>query len=273
MKVVLFCGGFGLRIRDYSENIPKPMVTIGYRPILLHLMKYYAHYGHKDFILCLGYKTDVIKNYFLNYNECLSNDFILTDRCKNIELINRDIGDWKITFVDTGLHSNIGQRLMKVRNYLDGEDVFLVNYADGLTDLPLPTLIDFFYKKNKIGTLLAVTPNTVYHMVSTNQDDIVNRINYANEGALVINGGFFIFKKDIFRYIKEGEELVHEPFQRLIAEKELVAYRYGGFWASMDTFKEKQKLEEIYSRGEAPWEVWNNNLRGQDCSAHLFSRK
>ena len=149
MKVVLFCGGLGMRIRAHSEDIPKPMITIGYRPILWHLMKYYAHYGHKDFILCLGYKADVIKNYFINYEEALSNDFILTDGCKNIELIKSDLHDWRITFVDTGFHSNIGQRLLAVKKYLNGEEVFLANYADGLTDLPLPELIDHFYKCNK----------------------------------------------------------------------------------------------------------------------------
>lgn len=259
MKVVLFCGGLGLRLRDFSDSIPKPMITIGYRPILWHLMRYYAHYGHKDFILCLGYRADYIKNYFLNYNECLSNDFILTDGCKKVQLLNNDIQDWRITFVDTGLHSNIGQRLMAVRDYLAREEVFLANYADGLTDFPLPKLINYFYKQNKTAALLAVTPSHVFHILSANQDGIVNSIKYANEGALVINGGYFVFRKDIFDYIKDGEELVHEPFQRLIADEQLVAYRYPGFWACMDTYKEKQKLEEIYARGQAPWEIWNNS--------------
>jgi glucose-1-phosphate cytidylyltransferase len=260
MKVVLFCGGFGLRIRDYSEDVPKPMVPIGYRPILWHLMKYYSYYGHTDFILCLGYKGDVIKNYFLNYNECLSNDFVLTEGGKNLELLNHDITDWRITFVDTGLHSNIGQRLVAVRDYLDGEEVFLANYADGLTDFHLPTIIDFFYKHDKIAATLAVTPRNVFHIISLNEEGVVNSIEYANKGALVVNGGYFIFKKDIFNYIEEGEELVHEPFQRLIAKKELVAYKYNGFWACMDTFKEKQALEEIYQQGEAPWEIWKKEV-------------
>src|SRR5215813_5222607 len=120
MKVVLFCGGLGMRLRDYSDTIPKPMINIGYRPILWHVMKYYAHYGHKDFILCLGYKADVIKDYFLNYNECLSNDFILSKGGKKLQLLNSDINDWRITFVDTGIHSNIAQRLKAVEPYLEG---------------------------------------------------------------------------------------------------------------------------------------------------------
>src|SRR5215471_8954268 len=142
MKVVLFCGGLGTRLKDLSENVPKPMVNIGYRPILWHLMKYYAYYGHKDFILCLGYKADVIKQFFLNYEEWISNDFTLSQGGTQLTLANNDIADWNITFVDTGLHTNIGQRLVAVRKYLEGEDVFLANYSDGLTDLDLRQMID-----------------------------------------------------------------------------------------------------------------------------------
>src|SRR5205814_6711889 len=158
MKVVLFCGGLGLRLREYSDSIPKPMVNIGYRPILWHVMKYYAHYGHKEFILCLGYKADLIKNYFLNYDECLSNDFTLSEGGKSVQLLNSDVQDWKITFVDTGLAANIGQRLKAVEKYLGDDDMFLANYTDGLTDLPLPILIDFFLKQDKIASFLSVRP-------------------------------------------------------------------------------------------------------------------
>ncbi len=232
-------------------------------------MKYYSHYGHKDFILCLGYKADAIKSFFLNFEECISNDFIMTDGCKNIHLLNNDINDWKITFVDTGLYSNIGQRLMAIREHLDGEEVFMANYADGLTDLPLHKLIDHFYKYNKIGCMLCVTPNNVFHIVTMNGDSIVTDLSYANEGALMVNGGYFIFKKDIFRYIEENEELVHEPFQRLIKEEQLIAYKYNGFWACMDTFKQKQELEEIYSRGGAPWEVWNKTSKKRNHASSV----
>src|SRR6266702_7180278 len=149
MKVVLFCGGLGLRLRDYSETIPKPMVTIGYRPILWHVMKYYAHFGHKDFILCLGYRADVIKNYFVNYSELISNDFVLRNGGRDVKVFNRDIDDWTITFVDTGANTNIGQRLKAVEKYLDGDEVFLANYSDNLTDFQLPKLIDRFHEQNK----------------------------------------------------------------------------------------------------------------------------
>ena len=257
MKVVLFCGGQGTRIRD-SEDIPKPMVTIGYRPILWHLMKYYSYYGHKDFILCLGYKADVIKTYFLNYNECLSNDFVLANGGKNIKLINSDIDDWNITFVDTGQLSNIGQRLKAVAEYLDGEDMFLANYSDGLTDLPLPQYIANFEKKNKVAGFLSVKPaHHSFHVVTIQNGGAVRKIQHVIKSGIWLNGGYFIFKKDIFRYIKDSEELVEEPFQRLIKEDQLYTYKYDGFWIGMDTFKEKQKLDNMNSRGEVPWQVWN----------------
>jgi glucose-1-phosphate cytidylyltransferase len=257
MKVVLFCGGMGMRLREYSDNIPKPMVEIGYRPILWHIMKYYAHYGHKDFILCLGYRGDVIKNYFLNYNECISNDFVLSRGSRNPKLLNRDIDDWTITFAETGLNSNIGQRLLAVRKYLEGEDVFLANYADGLTDLHLPRLVDHFLSRNKIACFAAVKPRHSFHTVSLKDDDEVSDIRHLTQSGIWINGGFFIFKKEIFDYFKDGEELVEEPFRRLIEKGELITYRHDGFWASMDTFKEKQQLAELYQKGRAPWLVWN----------------
>jgi len=274
MKVVLFCGGLGMRIRDHSETIPKPMVTIGYRPILWHLMRYYSHFGHKDFILCLGYKGDAIKNYFLNYDECLSNDFVLTEGCKNVQLLNTDLRDWRITFVDTGLYSNIGQRLKAIKEHLNNEEVFLANYSDGLTDLHLPTLIEHFYKYNKVASVLSINPPLSFHLISTDGNDEITRAAHINETDLWINGGYFVFKKEIFDYINEGEDLLQEPFQRLIAKKQVTAYKYDGFWACMDTFKEKQNLEEIYSRGEAPWEVWKPSSKEKNTYfSHRKKRK
>ena len=257
MKVVLFCGGLGLRIRD-AEDIPKPMVHIGSRPILWHVMKYYAHFGHKDFILCLGHRADAIKNYFLNYNECASNDFVLSGGGKNLELINRDIQDWSITFADTGISSNIGQRLRAVQHYLEGEEEFLANYSDGLTDLPLPEQLDHFHQEGKIASFLCVRPNLSYHLVSlaNGNSNLVTDIHAIDNGSVLINGGFFIFKKEIFDYMHDKEELVIEPFHRLLLEKQLIGYRYEGFWASMDTFKDRQHLEGLCASGTAPWELW-----------------
>ena len=255
MKVVLFCGGLGMRLKDYSENIPKPLVTIGYRPILWHVMKYYAHYGHKDFILCLGYKADAIKSYFLNYNECLTNDFVLSDGGKNLHLLNSDIHDWRITFVDTGINSNIGQRLKAVEPYLKKEEVFMANYVDGLTDLPLAEYMDYFLQGNRIGSFLCVKPTQSFHVVSL-EGDTVSDIQHVTHAGVRMNGGYFIFRRNIFEYMRDGEELVVEPFRRLIQARQLLGYKYDGFWACMDTFKEKQQLEDLYTRGDAPWEVW-----------------
>ena len=258
MKVVLFCGGLGMRLREYSEIIPKPMVSIGYRPILWHVMKYYAHHGHKEFILCLGYKADTIKSYFLNYNEYLSNDFVLTGGGKSLKLVNSDIEDWKITFVDTGLTSNIGQRLLAARKYLDGDEMFLANYTDGLTDCPLPNLIDTLKARGKTAIFLSTRPGITFHIVTTSNDGVVNNFVDVTKSELWINSGFFVFKREIFDYIQPGEELVQEPFRRLIEKGELLTVRYDGFFLGMDTFKEKQLLDDMYSRGETPWEVWKN---------------
>jgi glucose-1-phosphate cytidylyltransferase len=259
MKVVLFCGGLGTRLREISEDVPKPMVKIGYRPILWHVMKYYAHYGYKDFILCLGYKADRIKDYFLNYNEYLSNDFTMSKGGKELHLGNCDIADWNIRFVDTGLKSNIGQRLKAVEKYLKDDEMFLANYTDGLTDLPLPKLIDFFIGSGKTACFLSVKPSQTFHVVKMKNGYLVDSIEYVRDTDIMINGGFFVFKKSIFQYIREGEELVIEPFQRLIGEDQLISYRYDRYWC-MDTFKEHQELTDMYNQGNAPWEVWNKKI-------------
>jgi glucose-1-phosphate cytidylyltransferase len=256
MKVVLFCGGLGMRLRDYSEQLPKPLVPLGYRPILWHVMKYYAHYGHNDFILCLGYKGDVIKEYFLNYDECLSNDFVLSKGARRVDLLRKDIEDWRITFVDTGITSNIGERLKAVEPFLRGEDMFLANYSDGLTDFHLPILIDQFERRGSVGSFLAVRPNSSFHFVSRATDGTVLSVDNVISADAWINGGFFVFRPEIFDYMQAGEELVEEPFRRLIAEQKLSAYDYEGFWRCIDTFKDLQAMEGVLAQGKAPWEIW-----------------
>jgi glucose-1-phosphate cytidylyltransferase len=223
-------------------------------------MKYYAHFGHKDFILCLGHRADAIKNYFLNYDECSSNDFILSGGGKKVELLNSDIQDWRITFADTGVNSNIGQRLKAVEKYLEGETEFLANYSDGLTNLPLPEQLEDLHRRDKVASFVCVRPNLSYHVVSMQEGtSLVADIHPIDNGDVRINGGYFIFKKDIFRYMRDKEELVMEPFHRLLQEKQLVGYVYDGFFASMDTFKDRQQLETLYSTGTAPWEIWKPN--------------
>jgi glucose-1-phosphate cytidylyltransferase len=261
MKVVLFCGGLGMRLRDYADNVPKPMVPLGYRPMLWHLMKYYAHYGHRDFVLCLGYRGDTIKNYFLNYEEGLSNDFILSEGGRKRELLTSDIEDWRITFVETGLSSNIGQRLQAVKRHLEGEEMFLANYADGLTDLALPQQIETFKQSGAIACFASVKPNMSFHFVSTDPTGKVTFRDLAQSG-LRVNGGFFVFRREIFDYMQPGEELVEEPFGRLAEARKLLAYPYEGFWMAMDTAKDKQRMDELYSSGKPPWYVWKNGHQG-----------
>jgi len=256
VKVVLFCGGMGMRIREYSDAIPKPMVEVGQRPILWHVMKLYAHYGHKDFILCLGHKGDAIKNYFLNYNEAISNDFVLSGSSENVRLLNSDIHDWTMTFADTGLTSNIGQRLLAVKKYLEGEEVFLANYSDGLSDVRLDATIEEFLSRKKTAGFVSVRPSQSFDLVRFNEDGSVIGLDHITKAGIWINGGYFMFRKEIFDYVQEGEELVYEPFRRLVAEGQLVTVRHDGFFMCMDTFKEKQAIDEMYARGETPWRVW-----------------
>jgi glucose-1-phosphate cytidylyltransferase len=258
MKVVLFCGGLGTRLREHSDTIPKPLVNIGTRPILWHLMRYYAHFGHKDFVLCLGYRGDMIREYFLNYQECMSNDFTLSQGGKKIDLHQSDIDDWRITFVDTGMHSNIGQRLLKARKFLDGESEFLANYSDGLSDLPLDALIADFRRKRAIASFASVHPLQSFHFVQAEPDGSVTAMRPMASDSLYLNGGFFAMRGDIFDYIQEGEELVEQPFRRLIDKKLLTTYRHEGFWAAMDTFKDKITLDRMEARGECPWMLWRN---------------
>lgn len=256
MKVVLFCGGLGTRLREHSDTIPKPLVNIGYRPILWHLMRYYAHFGHNDFILCLGYRGDMIREYFLNYNECMSNDFVLSEGGKKLELLSRDLDDWRITFVDTGLHSNIGERLLRVQKYLEGEDVFLANYADALTDLPLDEHIADFERRNVVASFLAVPTAQSFHGVSSDDNGIVTAFGQMRDADFWVNAGFFCLRTEIFDYIEDGDELVEKPFQRLIRRRQLAVFCYRGFWQQMDTFKDKITYDRMEGRGDCPWMVW-----------------
>jgi glucose-1-phosphate cytidylyltransferase len=243
-------------MREHSETIPKPLVSVGHRPILWHLMRYYAHFGHKDFILCLGYRGDLIRDYFLRYSEAMTNDFVLSEGGRKVELMSRDLDDWRITFVDTGMHSNLGQRLLRVRKYLEGESTFLANYSDGLSDLPLDRLIDDFHARDVIASFAAVRVSQSFHAVHSDDNGLVTDIREIGSANLWINGGFFCLKREIFDYIPEGDELVEQPFRRLIEQRRLFAYRYSGFWKAMDTFKDKMSFDGMDARGEWPWMVW-----------------
>ena len=255
MKVVLFCGGAGMRLRDYSEKIPKPLVEVGPRPILWHLMSYYARYGHTDFVLCLGHGGAAIKDYFLKYDECASNDFVLSEGGRRIELLSRDIDTWRITFVDTGLHATIGQRLRAVREHVAGDEMFLANYSDGLSDVELDGYVDYFRERGKIACFLSVAAPHTFHIVHADEQHHVQKLEAVGRSIVRINGGFFVFRREIFDYIKEGEDLVLEPFDRLMESRQLLAYPFDGFWRNMDTFKDKQELDDLVRQGITPWKT------------------
>jgi len=269
LKVVLFCGGLGMRVREYSESIPKPLVHIGERPILWHIMKYYAHYGHNEFILCLGWKADAIKEYFHDHTGKIDHapgELAIVNGAKKIRY---DEEGWDITFVDTGPDACIGQRLKAVQPYLEGEERFLANYADGLTDLPLPDFIDSFRERIPVGMFVSVRPTYCsFHSVTSQRDGTVSSIEPIVESDVWMNGGFFAFSREIFDYMRDGEDLVEEPFKRLIAANKLRTMKFDGFWACMDTYKEKQLLEDMHAGGSAPWEVWK-----EDRQAVSYSRK
>lgn len=255
MKVVLFCGGYGMRMRDGQSDVPKPMITVGPRPLIWHVMRYYAHFGHKDFVLCLGYGAHHIKDYFLNYDETASNDFVLDNG--EVRLLGSDIGDWKITFVHTGLDSPIGERLRRVRALVQDEEMFLANYADVLTDLPLDRMIERFAgDPGKVGALLAVPPQSAFHCVEVAEDDSIASITTLQEMPLWENGGYFLLRPEIFDYIPEDGDLIADGCVVLAKEGRMMAYRHRGFWQPADTVKERTALEAAYQGGTRPWMMW-----------------
>jgi glucose-1-phosphate cytidylyltransferase len=253
MKVVIFCGGLGVRMGEETQRIPKPMINVGGRPILWHIMKWYASWGYDDFVLCLGYKGECIKDYFLSYNEALSNDFVLSNGGRDVELTRRDISSWRIAFVDTGAHSTIGERLVAIAPHLGDDEYFLATYGDGLTDAPLPDMIERLRSSGKTGLFISVRPMFNAHVVHADEDGVVRSIEDMQRADVWINGGFMVLRHDILDEINPGEELVVEPFARLIERGELIAYRYEGFWEPMDTIKDKQRLDALAESGQAPW--------------------
>jgi glucose-1-phosphate cytidylyltransferase len=261
MKVVLFCGGLGLRMRSGADSAPKPMMTIGDRPVLWHVMRYYAHFGHKDFVLCLGYGAASVKDYFLHYEETRSNDFVLSDGGRSVELLESDIGDWRITFVDTGMDTSIGERLRWVRPLLEGEELFLANYGDVLTDAPMDSIVERFRASDATASLLAVPPQGSFHIVSFGSDARVDRVRPVTDLPLWVNGGYFVMRPGVFDALGPGDDLVDDAFARLAEQRRLLAVPYEGFWAPMDTLKERSRLEALHRSGVRPWAVWSSGRR------------
>ena len=255
MKTVLFCGGLGTRIRDYSESVPKPMIPIGGKPILWHLMSYYSQFGHNDFILCLGYKANVIKEFFLNFQPHIYSDCVVSRFGSSVETLGDSQQDWRVTLIDTGVWRNIGERLLAVRHHVEDEEMFLANYSDGLSDVDLPTMIDTFKRSGKVACFVAARPAFSLHFVEIGPDGKVGGLRATKDTDVWINGGGFIFRREIFDYMCDGEELVEQPFQRLIDDDQLLAFRHEGFWRPMDTLKDKEVLEDLVDQGRMPWRI------------------
>lgn len=253
MKVVLFCGGLGTRIREYSETVPKPMIPVGHQPILWHVMQYYSHYGHKDFTLCLGYKAGTIKEFFLTNRSRVYADCIVSRGGANVELLGPQNDDWRVTMIDTGIWRNIGERLWAVRHLLKDEEMFYANYSDGLCDVDLDAMTAAFKASGRLACFLAIRPPLTYHLAEIGPSGKVERFRTSDRSDIWINGGYFIFRREIFDYMRPGEELVLEPFERLIKDDQLMAYKHTGFWRSMDTLRDRQVLEDMVEQGRMPW--------------------
>jgi len=256
MKVVLFCGGYGMRMRDGVTDLPKPMQMVGDRPLIWNVMRYYAHFGHTDFVLCLGYGAEHVTDYFLHYQETRSNDFILRKGGTDVELLSSDVSDWTITFVHTGIDTPIGERLRRVRQHVENEDVFAANYADVLTDAPLDVMEAEFRGTDAVGMLLAVPPQAAFHMVETDDDHYVRSISPVASLPIQENGGYFFFTPEIFDHLNENEDLVGDALPRLIAQRRLIARQHTGFWKPADTVKERSELDQMARRSERPWALW-----------------
>jgi glucose-1-phosphate cytidylyltransferase len=256
---VILCGGYGTRIRDVADNVPKPMIPVGRYPILWHLMKYYAHFGHREFILCLGYKGDVIKEFFLNY-EALTRDFTIRfGPAHSIEFTSgHDAVDWAVTLADTGLTAMTGARLKRVERYV-GDDDFMLTYGDGLGDVDLQALIDFHRSHGKVLTVTGVRPPGRFGELMA---DTRGRVTEFNEKPQAtggrISGGFFVCRREIFDYLNDREDLVFEqqPMRRLVADGQMMVHEHDGFWQPMDTHREYQLLNGLFETGTAPWVVW-----------------
>lgn len=263
MKVVLFCGGLGMRMRDGITDAPKPMAMIGDRPLMWHVMRYYAHFGHKEFILCLGYGGAAVKDYFLNYDETISNDFVMENGGTDVTLFSTDISDWRISFVDTGLHSPIGERLRRVKHLVENDDMFLANYADVLTDAPLPEMIDQLSNSDAIASLLAAPMQSSHHVVDIDDNGTVSRIMPVRDLRQWENGGYFVLRPGIFDVLNAGEDLVENALTRLIPQGRVLAYPHKGFWTAADTVKDRILLEQAYHRAECPWMLWDPERSGR----------
>jgi glucose-1-phosphate cytidylyltransferase len=253
MKVVILCGGKGTRFRDYPDEIPKPLALIGNKPILWHIMKIYANYGFRDFILCLGYRGDLIKKYFLE-EEWRAKDFTLNIKERKRIDHSHDEEDWNITFADTGVETNTGGRIKQIEKYIPKGEDFFATYGDGLSDININELLEFHKKKGKTATITCLRPYSQFGILELD-DGLITNFREKPKLDYWINGGFFVFKHEIFNYIGENDALEKKPFEALAAKREIAAFRLEGFWQCMDTFKDYQSFSDMWEKG-APWKVW-----------------
>ena len=260
MKVVILCGGYGTRIRDVADDIPKPMIPIGDRPILWHIMKYYSTFGFNDFVLCLGYKSDVVKKYFLDY-EVRADDFqlVLGEQAKVTRNREHDEMGWKITLAETGLDSMTGSRVSKIKEYIGEDEDFMLTYGDGVGDVDIASLVKFHKAHGKIGTLTGVRPPARFGELEFDASKKVTGFNEKSQtSAGRINGGFFVLNRKIFDYLSDDEKLVfeQEPIKQLVADDQLMVFEHDGFWQCMDTSREYKLLNGLYNEKKAVWVKW-----------------
>jgi len=262
MKTVILCGGQGTRLKEETEFRPKPMVPIGKFPILWHIMKIYNHFGHNNFILALGYKGDMIKEYFMNYRWHIS-DFTLNIKSKHTEYHNfHELEDWNITFADTGLESQTSLRLIKLKKYVENEDMFMLTYGDGIADVNIDELIKFHKEKGKLITITGITPVSQYGVIDVDKDGLAKVFTEKPLSKNMINGGFMVVNKEIFNYLDENENIMFEEILPRLAKKKLVTiFHHTGFWHSMDTYRDYVNLNKMWEEKNKSWAVWENDVK------------
>jgi glucose-1-phosphate cytidylyltransferase len=260
MKIVILCGGYGTRIRDVSDDIPKPMIPIGRLPILWHIMKYYSCFNYKDFILCLGYKGQAIKNFFLDYEAYTRDCTVRLGATQSIEFhTNHEEIDWQITLADTGLDTMTGGRLRKVRKYIGDDENFMLTYGDGVSNVDLNALLAFHQSHGRILTMTGVRPPGRFGELVSDDLGLVTEFNekpQATGGR--ISGGFFVCRRDLFDYLEDRDDLVleQEPMHALVRDRQLAVYEHNDFWQCMDTYRDWQLLNKLLEQEQAPWAIW-----------------
>lgn len=260
VQTVILAGGFGTRLREQTEFIPKPMVSIGTKPILWHIMKIYSHYGYKRFVICLGYKGEIIKEYFFHYR-IRNSDFTIHLGNKEKEYVhihdkhNKD--DWEVTLTDTGLRAMTGARIKRIERYID-TDIFFVTYGDGVANIDLNKLMDFHLSHGKLATITGVRPPSRFGELITDDKRVVEFSEKPQVGSSLINGGFFVFNRGVFSYLSEDDQCTLErtPLERLAKDGELMVYQHTDFWQCMDTLRDLNLLNEYWKSGDAPWKTW-----------------